>query len=89
VELYEQIRREYEFVGGFDYRCGAEAGLCIVAQFERQFEVRCRRGARRHERPHLKIGPRRHSYDAVLEADRKAPRKQRHHGEAHLGTDTS
>jgi transposase len=77
VELFEQIRREYEHGGGtirgiakklgIHRRMVREAVLSAVP-IERKTPVR--------ERP--KLEPAMAFIDAVLEADKKAPRKQRH-----------
>jgi transposase len=77
VELYEQIRREYEFGAGSII--GVARKLGVHRRTVRE-AVRSALPARRKktERPHLKIGPAAAFIDAVLEADRKAPRKQRH-----------
>jgi len=77
VELYEQIRREYEFGAGSII--GVARKLGVHRRTVRE-AVRSALPARRKktERPHLKIGPAAAFIEAVLEADRKAPRKQRH-----------
>ena len=77
MELFEQIRREYEHGGGtirgiakklgIHRRMVREAVLSAVPA-ERKVPVR--------ERP--KLEPARAFVDAILEADQKAPRKQRH-----------
>jgi transposase len=77
VELFEQIRREYEHGGGtirgiakklgIHRRMVREAVLSAVPA-ERKTPVR--------ERP--KLEPAKAFVEAILEADRKAPRKQRH-----------
>jgi len=77
VELFEQIRREYEHGGGtirgiakklgIHRRMVREAVLSAIPA-ERKIPVR--------ERPQLE--PARAFVEAILEADRKAPRKQRH-----------
>ena len=77
MELFEQIRREYEHGGGtirgiakklgIHRRMVREAVLSAVP-LERKTPVR--------ERP--KLEPAMAFIDAVLEADKKAPRKQRH-----------
>jgi hypothetical protein len=77
VELFEQIRREYEHGGGtirgiakklgIHRRMVREAVLSAVP-IERKTPVR--------ERP--KLQPAMAFVDAILEADHKAPRKQRH-----------
>jgi transposase len=77
VELFEQIRREYEF------------GVGSIAGVARKFGVH-RRMVREaidhaipvrqpaHERSRPVIGPVATFIDEILEADRQAPRKQRH-----------
>ncbi len=77
MELFEQIRREYEHGGGtirgiakklgIHRRMVREAVLSAIPA-ERKIPVR--------ERPQLE--PARAFVEAILEADRKAPRKQRH-----------
>ena len=77
VELYEQIRREYEFGAGTI--AGVARKLGVHRRMVRD-AVRTATPARRKktERPHVKMEPAAAFIDAVLEADRKAPRKQRH-----------
>jgi len=77
VELYEQIRREYEFGAGTI--AGVARKLGVHRRMVRD-AVRSATPARRKktERPHVKIAPAAAFIDAILEADRKAPRKQRH-----------
>jgi transposase len=77
VELYEQIRREYEFGAGSII--GVARKLGVHRRTVRE-AVRSALPARRKktERPHLKIAPAVAFIDEVLSADRKAPRKQRH-----------
>ena len=77
MELYEQIRREYEFGAGSII--GVAQKLGVHRRTVRE-AVRSALPARRKKtvRPHLKIGPAAAFIDAILEADRKAPRKQRH-----------
>jgi hypothetical protein len=77
VELFEEIRRDYEF------------GLASIAGVARKFAVHRRLvrealgSAIPHqrpapERPRRTIGPVAEFIDAILETDRRAPRKQRH-----------
>lgn len=79
VELFEQIRREYEF------------GVGTVAGVARQFGVHRRlvrealgnavpqkRPSPPRPRPRPRIEPVQAFIEAILEADRRAPRKQRH-----------
>lgn len=77
VELYEQIRREYEFGAGSII--GVARKLGVHRRMVRE-AVRSAVPAQRKktERPHLKMAPAAAFIDAVLAADRKAPRKQRH-----------
>jgi transposase len=77
VELFEQIRREYEF------GCGAIKGVArkfgIHRRMVRQALTNAlppqRRGC---ERPRPRLGPIAAFIAAILEGDRKVPRKQRH-----------
>jgi transposase len=77
VELFEQIRREYEFgigtVRGVAHRLGVHRRM--VRQALANAEPPERKQVE-HQRP--VIGPLRPFIDAILEADRAAPRKQRH-----------
>src|SRR3954463_7157135 len=77
VELFEEIRREYEF------------GIGTIQGVARKFGVHRRlvREALNDARPTQKLTPPRSRprlapvmgfIDAILEADRQAPRKQRH-----------
>lgn len=77
MELYEQIRREYEFGAGTIQ--GVARKLGIHRRMVRE-AIRSATPARRKktERPHGKMAPAASFIDAVLEADRKSPRKQRH-----------
>jgi hypothetical protein len=77
VELYEQIRREYEFGAGSII--GVARKLGVHRRTVRE-AVRSALPSRRKktERPHLKMEPAAAFIDEVLAADRKAPRKQRH-----------
>ena len=77
MERYGQIRREYEFGAGSII--GVAQKLGVHRRTVRE-AVRSALPARRKKtvRPHLKIAPAAAFIDAVLETDRKAPRKQRH-----------
>jgi transposase len=77
VELFEEIRREYEF------------GLGTIAGIARKLGVHRRtvreaigsalpKPRKRIERPQWKLASAASFVDRILEADRKAPRKQRH-----------
>jgi transposase len=77
VELFEEIRREYEFGEGIVL--GVARKLGVHRRMVRQALASAEPPARRkweHERP--VIDPLRPFIDAILEADRNAPRKQRH-----------
>jgi len=77
VELFEQIRREYEF--GVGTIRGVAHKLKVHRRMVRQALASAEPPQRKQvgrERP--VIGPLRLYIDAILEADRKAPRKQRH-----------
>src|SRR5664280_2163678 len=77
VELYEQIRREYEF--GVGSVIGVARKLGVHRRMVRE-AVRNAVPAQRKktERPALKMAPAVSLIDSILESDRKAPRKQRH-----------
>ena len=77
VELYEQIRLEYEF--GVGTIQGVARKLRVHRRVVRE-AIRSAIPARRKktERPHVKMAPAVEFIDAILEADRRAPRKQRH-----------
>ena len=77
VELFEQIRREYEF--GEGTVLGVARRLGVHRRMVRQAIARAEAPERRgwqHARP--VIGPVQGFIDGILEADRQAPRKQRH-----------
>jgi hypothetical protein len=77
VELFEQIRREYEF------GIGTIAGVAKKVGVHRRM-VREAIGSavpkprKKAERPRWKLRMAVEFIDAILEGDRKAPRKQRH-----------
>jgi transposase len=77
VELFEQIRREYEF--GLGTIQGVAAKLGVHRRMVRQALANAEPPERKQsQRERPVIGPLRPFIDAILEADRKAPRKQRH-----------
>jgi transposase len=77
VEMFEQIRREYEF--GIGTIQGVAAKLGVHRRMVRQALANAEPPERRQgQRERPVIGPLRPFIDAILEADRKAPRKQRH-----------
>ena len=77
VELFEQIRLEYEF--GVGTIQGVSRKLGVHRRLVRE-AIRSAIPARRKktERPQVKMAPAAEFIDAILETDRKAPRKQRH-----------
>jgi transposase len=77
VELFEQIRREYEHGGGTIRGIAKKLGIHRRMVREAVLSaVPVERKTPARERP--KLGPAMGFIDAVLEADKKAPRKQRH-----------
>jgi transposase len=77
VELFEQIRREYEFGVGTIRAVAHKLG--VHRRMVRQALMNAEPPARRRtERERPVIGPLRPFIDAILETDRSAPRKQRH-----------
>jgi transposase len=77
VELFEQIRREYEF--GVGTIKGVAAKLGVHRRMVRQALAGAQPPQRKVvERERPVIGPLTPFIHAILEADRRAPRKQRH-----------
>ena len=77
VELFEQIRREYDF--GEGTVLGVARRLGVHRRMVRQALANAQPPERKQaERERPVIAPLVAFIDAVLEADRKAPRKQRH-----------
>jgi len=77
VELFEQIRREYEHGGGTIRGIAKKLGIHRRMVREAVLSaVPVERKTPARERP--KLEPAMAFVDAVLEADKKAPRKQRH-----------
>jgi hypothetical protein len=77
VELFEEIRREYEF--GVGTIAGTAEKLGVHRRMVREAINSALPAPRKKtERPRWKIGVAVEFVDAILEADRKAPRKQRH-----------
>lgn len=77
VELFEEIRREYEFGVGTIQGVARKFGVHrrMVREALRS-AIPAEKPAAKRERPRL--GPVADFIDGILEADRKAPRKQRH-----------
>ena len=77
VELFEQIRREYEFGDGTVL--GIARKLGVHRRMVRQALANAEPPERQQwERKRPRMAPLMPFIDAVLEADRNAPRKQRH-----------
>ncbi len=77
MELFEQIRLEYEF--GVGTIQGVSRKLRVHRRLVREALGSAVPSPRKKtERPHTKLAPAAEFIDAILEADRKVPRKQRH-----------
>jgi transposase len=77
VELYEQLRREYEF--GIGTVRGVARKFGVHRRLVREAAVQALPPPRkRPQRARPKLAPAIPFIDAILEADRTAPRKQRH-----------
>jgi len=77
VELFEEIRREYEF--GIGTIAGVSKKLGVHRRMVREaVGSAVPKPRKKTERPQFKIAAAATFIDQVLELDRKAPRKQRH-----------
>ena len=77
MELFEQIRREYEF--GVGTIAGVAKKLGVHRRMVREaIGSALPKPRKKTERPRWKLQAAVDFVDAILEADRKAPRKQRH-----------
>jgi transposase len=77
VEMFEEIRREYEF--GVGTIAGVASKLKVHRRMVREaIECAVPRPRKKTKRPRWKIAVVAAFIDDVLETDRKAPRKQRH-----------
>jgi hypothetical protein len=77
VELFEEIRREYE--SGVGTVTGVAKKLGVHRRMVREaIGSALPKPRKKTERPHFKMLLAAPFIDAILEADRKAPRKQRH-----------
>src|ERR1700693_697092 len=77
VDLFEEIRREYEFgtgtISGMARKFGVHRRLireALASAIPKESEGQ--------QRPKPRVGPVAAFVDAILEGDRRAPRKQRH-----------
>jgi len=77
VELYEQIRREYEHGAGTVRAVARRLGV-HRREIRRALSCAVPPERKKPERERPKLAPALPFIDAILEADRRAPRKQRH-----------
>ena len=77
MELYEQIRREYEHGSGTIREVSRKLGV-HRREVRRALSSAIPATRKVPERDHPKLAPAIPFVNAILEADRKAPRKQRH-----------
>ena len=77
MELYAEIRREYEF--GIGTIQGVTRKLGVHRRMVRDAVANALPAKRKKtQRPRTKLGPAIPLIESILEADRRAPRKQRH-----------
>jgi hypothetical protein len=77
VELYEQIRREYEF--GIGTIAGVAKKMGVHRRMVREaISSALPKPRKKTERPRWKLKAAVEVIDAILEGDRNAPRQQRH-----------
>ena len=77
VELFEQIRREHE-LGGVTIRALARKFGVHRRLIRQALDSAVPPARKRPCRERPKLGPLKDFIDAILESDRKSPRKQRH-----------
>jgi len=82
VELYEHIRREYEHGAGTIRAVARRLG--VHRREVRRLWPRSAARGKKPERERPKLAPALSFIDAILEADCRAPRKQRHTAHPHL-----